>query len=157
MFGMAGLAARDGAGTAERRGEKPMPDKSIAARLQLKPGQRLRLINAPPNYREQIGPLPPGARLAAPGAETGGEEPQPQADVVQAFFSSQSQLVAELPAVLAEAAQAVLWICYPSDPGGGAQLSRQAVHNAIRLNGWRPVAQIHIDQTWSAIRARPAG
>ncbi|HJQ03133.1 MAG TPA: hypothetical protein VJ851_16170 [Jatrophihabitans sp.] len=131
-----------------------MPDKSVAARLELKPGQRLWLINPPPNYREQIGPLPAGARLLA-ADEAVAEGSAQRAEVVQAFFGSHRQLAAELPAILAESAQAVLWICYPN-AAGDSQLSRQAVHNAIRLNGWRPVAQIRIDQGWSAIRARPA-
>ena len=132
-----------------------MSGKSLAARLELKPGQRLWLINAPPNYRDQIGPLPVGARLLMP-SEAVAEGGAGQADVVQAFFASQRQLAAELPAILAQSERAVLWICYPNS-AGDSELSRQAVHNAIRLNGWRPVAQIHSDQTWSAIRARPAG
>jgi len=124
-----------------------MSDKSLAARLQVKPGRRLRVVNAPAGYPDMIGALPTGARFVDAG------EP---ADVVQAFFSSQSQLTAQLPATLAESGtEVVLWICYPRTEAKVSDLSRQAVHNAIRLNGWKPVAQVNVDQTWSAIRARP--
>ena len=123
-----------------------MSDKTLAARLQVKPGRRLRLVNPPEGYPDVIGPLPTGARFVDAG------EP---ADVVQAFFSSQDQLTAQLPAMLAEAGESVLWVCYPKTEAKVSDLSRQAVHNAIRLNGWKPVAQVNVDETWSAIRARP--
>ena len=124
-----------------------MSDKSLAARLQVKPGHSLRLVNPPEGYRDVIGALPTGARFVEAGEQAG---------VVQAFFSSQSQLSAQLPATLAEADGAVLWICYPKTDAKVSDLSRQSVHNAIRLNGWVPVAQVNVDRTWSAIRARPA-
>jgi len=123
-----------------------MSDKTLAARLQVKPGRRLRLINPPEGYPDVLGALPTGARFVDAG------EP---ADVVQAFFSSQGQLTAQLPAALAEAGESVLWVCYPKTEAKVSDLSRQAVHNAIRLNGWKPVAQVNVDETWSAIRARP--
>ncbi len=124
-----------------------MSDKTLAARLQVKPGRRLRLIDPPEGYPDAIGALPTGARFVDAG------EP---ADVVQAFFSSQDRLAAGLPATLAAVGpETVLWICYPKTEARVSDLSRQAVHNAIRLNGWKPVAQVNVDETWSAIRARP--
>lgn len=124
-----------------------MSDKTLAARLQVKPGHRLRLVNPPEGYLDVLGALPTGAQLVAD------REP---ADVIQAFFGSQRELVAGLPATLAAAGETVLWICYPKADSGISDLSRQAVHNAIRLNGWKPVAQINVNPAWSAIRARPA-
>jgi hypothetical protein len=124
-----------------------MSDKTLATRLQLKPGHRLRLVTAPEGYPDRFGPLPTGARLV---------EADEQADVILAFFATQNQLTADLPATLAGAEDAVLWICYPKTDSKVSDLSRQAVHNAIRLNGWKPVAQVNVDDTWSAIRARPA-
>lgn len=124
-----------------------MSDKTLAARLQVKPGRRLQLIAAPEGYPDSIGTLPTGARLVAAGE---------QADVVLAFFANQNQLTTQLPATLAGAEETVLWICYPKTDAKVSDLSRQAVHNAIRLNGWKPVAQVNVDDTWSAIRARPA-
>lgn len=124
-----------------------MSDKTLAARLQIKPGHRVRLVHPPEGYAATLGALPTGARFV---------ESADQADVVQLFFSSQRQLTSELPGLLAEAGQAVLWACYPKMDAGVADLSRQAVHNAFRLNGWKPVAQVNVDDTWSAIRARPA-
>jgi len=124
-----------------------MSDKTLAARLQLKPGRSLRLAAAPEGYPDRIGTLPTGARLVAADE---------QADVVMAFFADRDQLSTQLPATLAGAGETVLWICYPKTDAKVSDLSRQAVHNAIRLNGWKPVAQVSVDDIWSAIRARPA-
>jgi hypothetical protein len=123
-----------------------VPDKNVAAKLQIKPGNRVCVVGAPPNYLSVLGQLPTGARIV--------ESPEP-ADVVQLFVGSKAEL-AGLPAQLAAGREAVLWISYPKADSGTSDLSRQAVHNAIRLNGWKPVAQVNVDETWSAIRARPA-
>lgn len=50
----------------------------------------------------------------------------------------------------------VLWVSYPKVTAGGHDLSRQVVHNDLTTSGWKPVAQIAVDEVWSAIRARPA-
>lgn len=115
--------------------------KSIAARLHLKPGHSVRLIRAP--EQSILGPLPSGVQLLKSGA----------ADVAVFFAHDQSDLEAHLPEAM-KAANDSLWIAYPKIASGKADLSRQVVHDAFRLAGWKPVAQISIDDTWSAIRGR---
>jgi hypothetical protein len=36
-----------------------------------------------------------------------------------------------------------------------SDLSREEVWAAMEATGWRPVSQIAIDETWSALRFRP--
>lgn len=122
-------------------------EKSLAARLQIKPGNSVCAIHPPEDYVELVGSLPTGARLV--------ESPD-GADVVHVFFDSSAALTSGLAGQLAHAAGSVLWVSYPRKDSGTSDLTRQVVHNAIRLNGWKPVAQVNVDDTWSAIRARPA-
>jgi hypothetical protein len=90
-----------------------------------------------------LGPLPSGVQLVKSGA----------ADVVVFFAHDQSDLKTHLPEAM-KAAKDSLWIAYPKIASGKADLSRQVVHDGFRLAGWSPVAQISIDDTWSAIRGR---
>ena len=51
----------------------------------------------------------------------------------------------------------LFWACYPK--GGGqikSDIKRDTVWKAFDLIGLQAVSQIAIDETWSALRARPA-
>ena len=95
-------------------------------------------------------PLPAGATVV----KTKKDLP---ADRVVMFASSKSELDRLLPdAIAATKPDGALWVAYPIKQAGRSDLSREIVHNEMRLAGWKPVAQIAIDDVWSAIRARPA-
>ena len=55
-------------------------------------------------------------------------------------------------AVEAARAGGLVWISYPK--GGKSELKRDLLWDAVP--GWRPVTQIAVDETWSAMRFRPA-
>ena len=49
-----------------------------------------------------------------------------------------------------------MWITYPKKTSGvESDLSREEVWDAMAATGWRPVAQVAIDEVWSALRFRP--
>jgi hypothetical protein len=48
----------------------------------------------------------------------------------------------------------VFWVAYPK--GGKSDLSRDEMWELLKPFLWRPVSQIAIDDTWSALRFRPA-
>lgn len=50
----------------------------------------------------------------------------------------------------------VLWVCYPKG-GVDTDLNRDIVWHALWPKGLRPVSQISLDDTWSAMRFRPQG
>jgi hypothetical protein len=115
--------------------------KSVAAKLGIKPAQSIFLINPPGDYAEMVGGLPPGTTVVR----------HRPADVVHLFASS----MVELAEHGAEATAAVkpgglVWISYPK---GGPGLKRDMLRDAIE--GWQPVTQVAIDNTWSAMRFRP--
>ena len=50
---------------------------------------------------------------------------------------------------------AVLWIAYPKAGKLDTDLNRDVLWKLLDGNGIRPVRQIAIDDTWSAMRFRP--
>lgn len=52
----------------------------------------------------------------------------------------------------------MLWVCYPKGGSGVAtDLNRDVLWRALWPRGLRPVAQVSLDDTWSAMRFRPQG
>lgn len=50
----------------------------------------------------------------------------------------------------------LFWACYPKGGGGiRSDLKRELVWECLELIGLRPVSQIALDDTWSALRGRP--
>lgn len=125
------------------KGNTIMP--TLARKLVIKPGNRVLLLDAPDGYAALLGGLPEGARLVD-------EAP---AEVVHAFVDRSADLTARASAAMrALAPGGVLWISYPKMATGTSDLSREVVWGAI--DGWRPVTQVSVDNTWSAMRLRPA-
>jgi hypothetical protein len=126
-----------------------MPDTPLAKRLVIKPHYRILLINAPEGYREQMGELPEGVTVT-----TEGEGPF---DMVQAFGKQRAELEEVAPrAIRAVKPDGLLWFSYPKKTGEiASDLSREVMWEAIAPHGWRPVTQISLDETWSALRFRP--
>lgn len=120
---------------------------TLTQKLQLKAGQRLRLINAPAGLADQI---------PADGVLLATDEPGNDAMLLFVHNMDEAQRLAP-PAVQAAAPDTLLWIAYPR-PGSplGSDINRDRVWPVIEPTGWRPVRQIAIDETWSALRFRPA-
>lgn len=120
-----------------------MSGKTAATKLGIKPGHTVCPINAPGDYAALVGGLPEGARVVGEG---------PAADVVHAFARTLAELTAHGQAAV-EAARTggLVWISYPK--GGKSELKRDLLWDAVP--GWRPVTQIAVDETWSAMRFRP--
>ena len=79
-------------------------------------------------------------------------------DFVQVFAVSLDEL-RQLVTTVANAGKydCMFWICYPK--GGGkikSDIKRDMAWEVFALAGLRPVAQVAIDDTWSALRGRPA-
>ncbi|MGE5226948.1 MAG: hypothetical protein ACM3OO_08740 [Planctomycetaceae bacterium] len=124
---------------------------SLPAKLQIKPGHRVRLVAAPDGAAALLQPLPEDVRLTARGAGP--------FDVVVLFAKDRAALDRGIAGAIAVTRRGgVLWVAYPKkgSPLEG-DLSRDAVWRALKPTGWTPVAQVAIDDTWSALRFRPLG
>lgn len=76
---------------------------------------------------------------------------------VQVFATNQAELE-ELSQSVGHAGKydCLLWLCYPKGTGNiKSNIKRETVWQAMELIEIRPVSQIAIDDTWSALRGRP--
>jgi len=116
----------------------------LTAKLQIKLGQTVAVVGVPDGV-----PLPvSGVNLAAePGT----------ADAVIAFVRSKAELDAAADAAIAAARlDRLAWIAYPKAGKLGTDLNRDVLVALVTERGVRPVRQVAIDETWSALRFRPA-
>ena len=113
----------------------------MIAKLQIKPGQSLAVLNAPPGLE-----LPGG-----PATDVG------DADAVIAFVTRKNDLDSAGQAVAAARAGRLAWIGYPKGGQLGTDLNRDRLVAALADQGVQPVRQVSIDDVWSALRFRPAG
>jgi len=78
-------------------------------------------------------------------------------DFIQIFATSQLELENIVTQVfLSGKYDSLFWICYPK--GGGkikSDIKRETAWKAFEIANLRPVSQIAIDETWSALRGRP--
>ncbi|WP_225826449.1 hypothetical protein [Streptomyces naphthomycinicus] len=113
------------------------------SKLQIKPGQRVVVLGQPDDVHLEV--------------ETAGDAAA--ADAVLAFVTTSGDLLgADAQAALAAARRdALAWVAYPKGGRLGTDLNRDTLAAALSEHGVRPVRQIAIDDTWSALRFRPGG
>lgn len=127
-----------------------MANSALVKKLQIKPDQRMVVVNAPAGYLEELGSLPAGVELST--------RAEGQYDLVQLFVQNRAQLEALFPAALrALKEDGLFWIAYPKQSSAMAtDLNRDAGWEAVYKAGLRAVSSVAIDDTWSVVRFRPA-
>ena len=116
----------------------------VSAKLQIKPGQTVAAIAG-------AGEVPPFAPPDNPPAEPG------DADAVVAFARNKAELDSvAAPAIEAARQDKLAWIAYPKAGKLGTDLNRDILAALLTTRGVQPVRQVAIDETWSALRFRPA-
>ncbi|HVT69822.1 MAG TPA: hypothetical protein VHF26_18870 [Trebonia sp.] len=117
----------------------------VTAKLQIKPGQLVATVAV-------AGDVPAvTAADANPSAEPGA------ADAVVAFARNQAELAAVAgPVVEAARQDRLAWVAYPKGGRLGTDLNREILAGLLTAQGVQPVRQVAIDETWSALRFRPA-
>lgn len=122
-------------------------DEALAKKLQLKPGMRVIILNAPEGYLDRLTPLLEGATFVEQGP----------ADWAQVFARNRAEVDALAPQGIAAVTRGgVLWLCYPK--GGakaGTDINRDTGWDVMLAAGWGPVTQVALDEKWSALRWRP--
>jgi hypothetical protein len=114
----------------------------LEQKLQIKPGQSVAVVNAPPQS---------GLRLLT----AGGPNPD-QADVVIGFAVRPVDLAWLRSAYAAARAGRLAWVSYPKPGQPGADLRRDWLIRALRQYGVEAIQDVSVNGTWSALRLRPA-
>ena len=124
-----------------------MSDRPVAAKLLIKPGDAVWISDAA--RQPLLGPLPDGVGVLAgrPVDATWDRVAIVIADdasSVRAVFDAQSTALLAVP---------VVWILYPK--ANRTDVNRDSLWQMIAPYGLRPITQVAVDETWSALRFRP--
>jgi hypothetical protein len=118
----------------------------LAKKLGIVDGTRFAVRSAPEGFAATLGALPMGAerlgRVRAP------------LDVVVAFFTSRSKLVAAWPALTRAAApDGVVWVAWPKRSSGvTTDITEDRLREDLLASGWVDNKVCAIDDTWSGLR-----
>jgi hypothetical protein len=128
---------------------KTVETNPLIKKLRIQPGQRLLILNAPEGYLSNLGQLPDGVEVK--------DVPDGVFDFVQVFVKSITELEKQVPvAIKAVKYDGLVWICYPKQSSGiKTDINRDTGWSVVQKAGLRPVTQVAIDDTWSALRFRP--
>ena len=119
----------------------PLPRK-----LGMAPGQRIRILDAPPAFAELLGPLPDGSVLATPDSGP--------IDLAIIFHVREAALAASFPTVASQLSPAgALWVSWPKR---AARVATDLTENVVRAVGLKvglvDVKVCAIDETWSGLK-----
>lgn len=122
-----------------------MPGNDLAKKLAIKEKQRVIVRHCPDEMHDRFRKL--GAAF----------DRGTIAEVTLSFVRAQSEIENACKEALAlTAPEGILWMAYPKKSGSiESDLSRDAGWEPFARAGWRPVSQISLDETWSALRFRP--
>ncbi len=127
-----------------------MAESSLSKKLLLKPGMCAAVLNAPPGYVDRLRPLPDGASIA--------EAMSPDVDLALLFVRSAEEARRLVPQVAASLpTDRLFWVAYMK--GGaraGTDLNRDILWELVSEYGFAGVSMVAIDETWAAMRFRPA-
>ena len=127
-----------------------MANSSLIKKLRLQAGQKALILNPPARYIDDLGRLPEDVQLSL--------EPGGKFDFVH-LFAIQSSELTRIKTIAVESVEfdGLLWISYPKRSSKiDSDLSRDDMWELYIDERLRPVSQISIDETWSAVRFRPA-
>ncbi len=125
-------------------------DSSLVKKLQLKPGQRMVVINPPAGYAERLA-------KALEGIEVVIKAPS-RSEAMLVFVNTLAEVSRLTPkGIRSVKPNGLLWIAYPK---GSAKVktdvNRDRLQEAVEPLGWSGVRLIAMDEVWSVMRFRPA-
>jgi hypothetical protein len=126
-----------------------MAETSLIKKLGMKPGQKILILNAPEGYIQTLGTLPENAEVQM--------RVEGKFDFVQVFVHNKADVDNyAVMAIQVLKSGGLLWFSYPKKSSKvKTDITRDIGWEAPKSVGWRPVTQIAIDETWSALRFRP--
>lgn len=126
-----------------------MPEKTPAQKLLIKPGQAVRLVNAPEDVIALLGGLPVGAAVV--------EDDRP-ANQQLLFANNRAELEALLPGARGAAApQGIIWVLYHKGTSRvKTDINRDTIVDYAQTIQMQGVAMVAINDDWAALRLKLA-
>jgi len=119
--------------------------KTVIAKLGLKPGQTLAVIDPPDHIAELADPLPEGARLV--------EGFDPEAEILWLFVRSRAALEVMAPTAVKAAHGAALWVSWPKKSSKlFLDLTEDGLREVLLPTGWVDVKVAAVDADWSGLK-----
>jgi len=125
--------------------------RPLAQRLLIRADQRILVLDAPSRYIDSLDPRPDGVVVDTEPAHG------VRYDGVHLFAADQDAVARGTPRALSALRDGgVLWIAYPKLSGPvHSDLKRDRGWEPLVSVGWDGIAQVSVDDTWSAMRFRP--
>jgi hypothetical protein len=122
---------------------------TLSQKLQIKPPRSLLVLNPPPGMLERLARELPGIPVVT--------MPSAGSDAVLVFVNNAAEVRAHLPEAARLVLAGALWVSYPKMSSGvSTDINRDSLWKMIEPFGWRPVRQVALDETWSALRFKPS-
>ncbi len=120
--------------------------KPLSAKLGVKPGDTLAVIDAPTHYRMLIEPLPDGVRVI--------EGPDPAAPVLHLFVRDRADLEAKVSTAFAHRPDGgMVWVSWPKKSSAlFVDLTEDGLREVILPTGWVDVKVCAVDADWSGLK-----
>ena len=124
-----------------------MPESAVLKKLYFHKAASVLIINAPSEYITLIGDVSYDTKPKKGVAY----------DFVQVFAIQQSDLEKRVKEhVTSGKPDCIFWACYPKGTGSiKSDIKRETVWTAFEAVGLEAVTSVSIDDTWTALRARP--
>ena len=118
---------------------------TVLDKLRFKPGMRVCVLDAPAGFQAELASLPTSVERA--------KALRGELDLVHVFVTRLAQLTPRLSKVKgALKAGGILWVSYPKADGLSTDLNRDVLRRALAKRGLQAVANVAVDEVWSAVR-----
>jgi hypothetical protein len=123
-------------------------EKSISAKLSIKPGSKFLLVKPPAGYIAQMGALPNEVDLV--------NESSNKVEAIQVFVANRAELETQLPHLAGLLVpKGMLWVTYHKGTSKvKTDINRDTINAYAQSIGLQGVAMISIDDDWAALRLK---
>jgi len=120
--------------------------RALAAKLGIRPGERVAAVGAPPHYRALLEPLPEGVAMRSRLARA--------ERFIHRFASSQAELARAFPRLAgALADDGMLWVSWPKRASGApTDLTEDRIREIALPYGLVDVKVCAVDEVWSGLK-----
>ncbi len=118
----------------------------LAAKLGIKAGMVVRIINPPGNYAALVDPLPEGVVISSKAAK--------ELDLVHVFARSRSELLESLMTYQKKIKQnGIIWVSWPKKASGiPSEVTEDTVREVALPLGLVDIKVCAVDETWSGLK-----